>query len=161
MSQWDVHLVFIEDKSKKFWRARKDKKDLYVNWGRIGTDGQTQLKEFDSVEACEREYEKLVDSKRKKGYVDEGGESDDAPTELPKSKEPKDSKDSKARGKVVDLALDAMGRKVDLRLSADGTSIRTIVVEKFKTPGDAQAALARIQQAMEADGYRSVKRDDL
>ena len=155
MSQWDVHLVFIEDKSKKFWRARKDKTDLYVNWGRIGTDGQTQLKEFDSVEACEKEYDKLVESKRKKGYVDEGGEVEEAPTEVPKTKE------QKGKGKIVDLALDGGGRKIDLRIVADGTSIRTVVVEKFKTPSDAQAALARIQQAMEADGYRGVKRDDL
>jgi predicted DNA-binding WGR domain protein len=157
VSEWDVHLVFIEDKSKKFWRARKDKTDLYVNWGRIGTDGQTQLKEFDSVAACEKEYEKLVDSKRAKGYVDQGAEDgdDDAPTELPKSK-----KEAKG-GKVIDLSLDGGGRRVDLRLTADGTVIRTVVVEKYKTPAEAQAALSRIQQAMENDGYRSVKRDEL
>jgi predicted DNA-binding WGR domain protein len=159
VSEWDVHLVFIEDKSKKFWRARKDETDLYVNWGRIGTDGQTQLKEFDSIEACESEYEKLVASKRKKGYVDQGdGDGgDEEPTELPGSKEP-----AKGRaGKIVDLALDGPGRKVDLRLIADGNTIRTVVVEKYKTPADAQAALSRIQQAMEGDGYRSVKRDEL
>ena len=157
MSEWDVHLVFIEDNSKKFWRARKEKTDLYVNWGRIGTDGQTQLKEFDSKEACQKEFDKLVDSKRAKGYVDEGGdgdvEVDDEPTEVPKSK--------KGGGKVIDLALDGGGRKVDLRLTADGTIIRTVVVEKYKTPADAQAALSRIQQAMENDGYRNVKRDEL
>ena len=158
MTTWDVHLVFIEDKSKKFWRARKDKTDLYVNWGRIGTDGQTQLKEFDSEEACEKEFDKLVDSKRAKGYVDEGGddvEVDDEPTEVPKSKK------GGGGGKVIDLALDGGGRKVDLRLTSDGTIIRTVVVEKYKTAADAQAALSRIQQAMENDGYRSVKRDEL
>ncbi len=157
MSEWDVHLVFIEDNSKKFWRARKDKTDLYVNWGRIGTDGQTQLKEFDSAAACQKEFDKLVDQKRKKGYVDEGESSGDEgeeageePTELPKPK----------AGKAIDLALES-GRKVDLRLAIEGASIRTIVVEKFKSPADAQAALARIQEAMAAEGYRAVKRDDL
>src|SRR5687767_9714015 len=107
MSEWQVHLVFIDEKSKKFWRARKDKTDLYVNWGRIGTDGQTQLKEFDSTAACEKEFEKLVDSKRAKGYVDEGGASEapEAPTEVPK-------KGAAAGGKIIDLALDGGGRKI-------------------------------------------------
>jgi predicted DNA-binding WGR domain protein len=158
MSEWDVHLVFIDEKSKKFWRARKDKTDLYVNWGRIGTDGQTQLKEFDSTAPCEKEYHKLVESKRAKGYVDEGGAEEtpaEAPTEVPK-KGP-----SASSGKVIDLALDGGGRKIDLRLTMDGNTLRTVVVEKYKSAADAQAALARIQQAMESDGYESVKRSDL
>src|SRR5688500_11031228 len=114
MSEWQVHLVFIDDKSKKFWRARRDKTDLYVNWGRIGTDGQTQLKEFDSTAACEKEYQKLVESKRAKGYVDEGGAAEEAPTEVPKKGA------AAAAGKVIDLALDGGGRKIDLRLTVDG-----------------------------------------
>jgi predicted DNA-binding WGR domain protein len=158
MSEWEVHLVFIDDKSKKFWRARREKNDLYVNWGRIGTDGQTQLKEFDSAAACEKEYHKLVESKRAKGYIDEGGASEEAPeapTEVPKKGTAASS------GKVIDLALDGSGRKIDLRLTMEGTTLRTVVVEKYKSPAEAQAALARIQQAMEADGYQSVKRSDL
>ncbi len=153
MSDWDVHLVFIDEKSKKFWRARKEKTDLYVNWGRIGTDGQTQLKEFDSPQAATKEMEKLVEQKRKKGYLDEGGAApEDAPTEVPKSA---------PKSKVIDLALDGGGRKIDLRLTADGSTIRTVVVEKYRTPADAEAALTRIREAMETDGYRAVKRDAL
>lgn len=145
MSNWDVNLVFIDDKSKKFWRARKDGGDLYVNWGRIGTDGQTQLKELGSPDACQKEYDKLVASKRKKGYVDEGGAPEEAPTEVPAPSGPT----------MVDMVFAGGGRKMELRLTADGSVIRTEVVETYESPGEAQAALQRITEAMRAEGYRS------
>lgn len=145
MSNWDVNLVFIDEKSRKFWRARKEEGDLYVNWGRIGTDGQTQLKALGSPEACQQEYEKLVASKRKKGYVDEGGAPEEAPTEVP----------SPASGpKVVDLVFTGGGRKMTLRLSAEGSVVRTEVMETYQSPAEAQAAMERIAETMRAEGYR-------
>jgi predicted DNA-binding WGR domain protein len=73
MSDWTVHLEFEEGTSSKFWRARVDGKTLYVNYGKIGSAGQTQVKDFGDAGGAAKEYDKLVREKRKKGYVDAGG----------------------------------------------------------------------------------------
>ena len=106
--QWNVHLIFQDAKSNKFWRARIDDETLYVNYGRIGAKGQTQVKELGSAAACEKELNKLEASKRKKGYVDAEAEAeaDDG-----------DAGEAVPDGPVhVDLALE-VPRKVDLRLT--------------------------------------------
>src|SRR5262245_31548626 len=72
MSDWTVHLEFEEGTSSKFWRARVEGRTLYVNYGKIGSTGQTQVKDFPSPELATKEYDKLVRDKRKKGYVDQG-----------------------------------------------------------------------------------------
>ena len=72
MSDWTVHLEFEEGTSSKFWRARVEGKTLYVNYGKIGSNGQTQVKDLADPAAAKKEYDKLVAEKRKKGYVDAG-----------------------------------------------------------------------------------------
>ncbi|HEX8110003.1 MAG TPA: WGR domain-containing protein, partial [Kofleriaceae bacterium] len=72
MSDWTVHLEFEEGASSKFWRARVEGKTLYVNYGKIGSNGQTQVKDLADPAAAKKEYDKLVAEKRKKGYVDTG-----------------------------------------------------------------------------------------
>jgi predicted DNA-binding WGR domain protein len=72
MSDWTVHLEFEEGNSKKFWRARVEGKTLYVNYGKIGSNGQTQIRDLADPAAAKREYDKLVAEKRKKGYTDAG-----------------------------------------------------------------------------------------
>jgi predicted DNA-binding WGR domain protein len=73
MSDWTVHLEFEEGNSSKFWRARVEGKTLYVNYGKIGANGQTQVKDFPSSAAAQSEYDKLVREKKKKGYAEAGG----------------------------------------------------------------------------------------
>jgi predicted DNA-binding WGR domain protein len=72
MSDWTAHLEFEEGNSNKFWRARVEGKTLYVNYGKIGAAGQTQVKDFADPAAAKAEYDKLVREKRKKGYHDAG-----------------------------------------------------------------------------------------
>jgi predicted DNA-binding WGR domain protein len=73
MSEWTTHLEFEEGTSSKFWRARVEGKTLYVNYGKIGSNGQTQVKDFADPAAAKAEYDKLVRDKRKKGYQDPAG----------------------------------------------------------------------------------------
>ena len=61
---WAVYLTFTDSKSNKFWRARVDGDTLYVNYGRIGSSGQTQVKELGSTDACEKELDKLAPAAR-------------------------------------------------------------------------------------------------
>ena len=78
MSEWTVHLEFEEGTSSKFWRARVEGKTLYVNYGKIGSNGQTQVKELGDAAAAKAEYDKLVREKRKKGYSDTAASRDDS-----------------------------------------------------------------------------------
>src|SRR5690349_17496764 len=78
MSDWTVHLEFEEGTSSKFWRARVEGKTLYVNYGKIGSNGQTQVKDLGDPAAAKAEYDKLVREKRKKGYSDIAVRRDDA-----------------------------------------------------------------------------------
>ena len=176
MSEWKVHLTFEEGSSSKFWRARVQGGTLYVNFGRIGSSGQTQIKEMGSAAAAEKELEKLAESKRKKGYEDaeaeaeaeeeleeeeEGGEEEEGEEEEEEEK-PRPKKAAAAAVEHVDLALRADGRKVDLRFTRQGASIRTVVVETYDDIDAAQQALARLVESMVGEGYKKVAaRDDL
>ena len=61
---------FIDDKSDKFWRIEISGKELMVNYGKTGTNGTYQIKAFDSEALCNKEANKLIASKTKKGYTD-------------------------------------------------------------------------------------------
>ncbi|MES3023192.1 MAG: AAA domain-containing protein [Pseudomonadota bacterium] len=64
-------LRFEQGTSRKFWRASVRGDELSVTYGRIGSTGQVNLKQFDSNARALREMEKLVDEKLRKGYVED------------------------------------------------------------------------------------------
>lgn len=41
-----------------------------TRYGKIGTEGQVSMKEYDSEEKAQREYDKIVAEKMKKGYAE-------------------------------------------------------------------------------------------
>lgn len=55
--------------SDKFWEVEQNGNDVTVRYGRIGTNGLTQTKSYGSPEAANKEHDKLVAEKLKKGYV--------------------------------------------------------------------------------------------
>lgn len=164
MSDWDVYLIFVKGSSNKFWRARTQGSRLFVNYGRIGSDGQTQIKDLASDEQARQEMEKVAASKRKKGYWDHdaaaAGEEAAAPAPAPAAAPaPAPAAD---RPQVTDLELRAGGRKIELRLVQQGAALRTVVVEHYDSPQAAAEAFARISAAMTDEGYRKVAaRQDL
>ncbi len=66
---------FIEGSSSKFWEITLEGTAFTTTYGRIGTDGQSSMKEYDSEDKAKKEYDKLVAEKTKKGYalVGKGG----------------------------------------------------------------------------------------
>src|SRR5581483_8116071 len=54
--------------SHKFWTIERDGKQVTVRYGREGSAGQTQVKSFSSEEAAQKEHDKLIQEKVKKGY---------------------------------------------------------------------------------------------
>jgi predicted DNA-binding WGR domain protein len=63
---------FSDGSSNKFWQITRDGTSLTVTFGKIGTAGQTQLKELATEAAAIAEHDKLVKEKTKKGYAEVG-----------------------------------------------------------------------------------------
>lgn len=62
---------YSDDKSNKFWSIETNGNEFTVVFGKTGTDGQSQTKSFADSETCEKEAEKLIREKTKKGYVEQ------------------------------------------------------------------------------------------
>jgi len=60
---------YQDEKSDKFWRIEYEGAALAVNYGKTGTTGRYQVKEFGDEGECEKEAKKLAASKVKKGYL--------------------------------------------------------------------------------------------
>jgi predicted DNA-binding WGR domain protein len=59
---------FVEGTAAKFWEILRQGTMITIRYGRIGTQGQTLTKSFDTDERAERELEKLLGEKLRKGY---------------------------------------------------------------------------------------------
>lgn len=181
MSQWTVSLEFAEGTSSKFWRARVDGKTLYVNYGKIGTAGQTQVKDFSDAAGAQKEYEKLIKEKRKKGYEDAGAakgdddeDEDDKADDEDEGGEDADDEDEDDAPKAkavpakaaapapaparasggLRLVLDAGSRKVETTLILDGKTVRMDALESYATPDAAKKAYERLKKTLAGEGYK-------
>lgn len=63
--------VYKDEKSHKFWWIDYSDCSFAVNYGKYGSIGKYELKEFDSEEDCQKEAERLIRSKMKKGYKED------------------------------------------------------------------------------------------
>ncbi len=59
---------FNEGKSHKFWRIELHGDSHTVQFGRVGTAGQTKTKSFGSQQQAQQSYDKLIAEKLAKGY---------------------------------------------------------------------------------------------
>ena len=59
---------FVDDKSAKFWEVDVIAESVEVKFGKIGTNGQTQIKDFETPDEALKHAEKLVHEKLKNGY---------------------------------------------------------------------------------------------
>ena len=59
---------FSEGPSNKFWEINLSGKSFTTTYGKIGTPGQTTIKQFGSDADAKKEHDKLVAEKTKKGY---------------------------------------------------------------------------------------------
>jgi predicted DNA-binding WGR domain protein len=182
MSNWTVHLEFEEGTSSKFWRARVEGSTLYVNYGKIGSAGQTQVKDFGTSDLATKEYDKLVREKRKKGYVDAGsagGGGDDDDEDVNDRDDEGDDEDEEEdeapmprRAPVpapapvaaaapaarptggIRLLLETGNRKVETHLYLDGKTVRMDSTETYTSPDAAKKAHERLKKMLLGEGYK-------
>ncbi len=63
--------IYQDEKSHKFWAVEQQRNELHITWGKVGTNGQSQVKSFADTAAAEKAELKLIAEKTKKGYVEE------------------------------------------------------------------------------------------
>ena len=76
------------DLSDKFWNIEYEGEEQIVHYGKIGTAGREMTKKFASEEECQKESEKLIAQKMKKGYV-EVSPNEEIPAKIEMSEEEK------------------------------------------------------------------------
>jgi predicted DNA-binding WGR domain protein len=59
---------FVGGSSAKFWQVTVAGCDVTVRYGRLGTNGQTQTRNFHDSAVARRHAEKLIGEKTGKGY---------------------------------------------------------------------------------------------
>lgn len=89
---------YKDEKSSKFWEISVADKGFTVRYGKIGTDGQTQIKEFADAATAEKQAQKLIAEKVGKGYLEVGHEQ--PPTAVSSSAEAK-----KEASSLIDSSL--------------------------------------------------------
>ena len=67
--------VFQDFKSQKFWSIDVAGTDVTVNYGKLGTDGQTQVKTTRPLKKLKKLPINLLRRKTKKGYVETAEET--------------------------------------------------------------------------------------
>lgn len=62
--------IFINqtEDSNKFWTIEQFDEKYIVQWGKLGTEGRSNEKEFATAVECSKEIEKLIKEKINKGY---------------------------------------------------------------------------------------------
>jgi predicted DNA-binding WGR domain protein len=146
MSEWTVELEFNDGKSKKFWRARAEGNDFIVNYGRIGTDGQSKTKGMGSADKASAELEKVANQKRKKGYDDVAG-GGAAPAAAPVVA-------PKVKNKKGKYTVKRAGQTIAIEIETDGASIGTEIEETLASPEAAAASYDKIVESLIASGYQ-------
>lgn len=63
--------IYKDEKSHKFWWIDYSGCDFAVNYGKFDSIGKFEIKDFDTEEECLKQAEKLIHSKKKKGYVED------------------------------------------------------------------------------------------
>ncbi len=79
---------FHQGSSDKFWSIELAGNSHTVNFGRVGTSGQSKTKEFADVAAARASYNKLVAQKTKKGYSEVGEASPPSQVKLDQETQP-------------------------------------------------------------------------
>lgn len=63
-----TYLEFHDEKSSKFWEVTVEEATMTTRWGKVGSSGQSAVKQFETQSAAEAEANKKILEKSKKGY---------------------------------------------------------------------------------------------
>ncbi len=64
------YLEYKDEKSHKFWEIEVKDNSHTVTYGKVGTNGRSNTKTFETAKDAQKDAEKLVKAKIKKGYTE-------------------------------------------------------------------------------------------
>jgi predicted DNA-binding WGR domain protein len=133
---------FSEGTSNKFWIIERSGSTNTVTFGRIGTAGQVQTKDHGTEDEASKAYQKLIDEKLRKGYIEvtAGSVAQTPPASQPSAKEAKKKKD--------DAPKEAR-QKAPAEVKEEEPIQVATVTEQIKPPADASAVAPVIAAAAE------------
>lgn len=70
------YFEFSDSKSYKFWQIEVEGATCAVKYGKIGTEGQEKVTTYDSAEKAQKEADRLIGEKTRKGYVEKENASE-------------------------------------------------------------------------------------
>ncbi|SDH47349.1 WGR domain-containing protein [Actinokineospora alba] len=117
-----MRLEFVGDGSAKFWEGELNGCAVTVRWGRIGTAGQSQVKEFATTDAAQAHLDKVAADKVRKGYQEAGAELAPVVAAVPVAP----AEPAAIRDENTFVPPSALGRGVHLR-RGDGRGARALV----------------------------------
>jgi predicted DNA-binding WGR domain protein len=153
---------FTEGTSQKFWAIEVKGSGFTVQFGRLGTAGQTQTKEFASADAARKAADKLIAEKTGKGYVEVGGAAAATTTATAAPANGKKKRKTAAEPEAVAApppAAPAVTRRIDLEprdwLWATWRSRQPLPKpERLRRPFDQAKAVERLRGAAYAYGFQ-------
>jgi uncharacterized protein (TIGR02996 family) len=151
---------FAEGSSSKFWEITLLGKSFTTKFGKIGSAGQTKIKDLATEAAAKAEYEKLIAEKTKKGYalVGNGKAKAAKPAKAEKAAKPAkgqyfEFKDG-GSSKFWEIALDGTGYTVRFgKIGTDGQ----VSTKSFKSKGEARAEHDKLVGEKTKKGYKLVR----
>ena len=135
----------IAGKSAKFWEVSVKGSSMTTAYGRIGTKGQSSVKEFLSPAAAKSAAEKLIAEKIKKGYSQVGGTKTKRKAKSTKKKASKKKAARHSKSKTVNVM--ELGESATLKLA--------------KSPDTSKTDLRKLACQFEKVDRALAKRDDL
>jgi predicted DNA-binding WGR domain protein len=73
--------TFGEGKSRKFWNIERSENAVSVHFGRIGTSGRRQTREFASPDKADAAHQRMIAEKLGKGYREVRAKLKETPAE--------------------------------------------------------------------------------
>ncbi len=133
-----------DDKSSKFWEIEVTGESYQVRYGRIGSDGQTSTKQFDSAAEAREAADRITESKIRKGYrpVDDqqqGSRNTASNPELEQMliQNPDDTETWQVYADYLQAENDPLGEMIALGVAIE------------QSPGEASSLQQRFQQVLE------------
>jgi uncharacterized protein (TIGR02996 family) len=110
---------YSEGTSNKFWDITLSGKSFTTTYGKIGSNGQTTIKSFNSDSEAKSQYEKLIAEKVKKGYIAVGG-GDKKKGKAGKADDKKPAKGAAAKAATAAIAAgDKRNKDLEAAIIAD------------------------------------------
>ncbi|MFT3698903.1 MAG: WGR domain-containing protein [Kofleriaceae bacterium] len=127
-----------EGTSNKFWDIKLDGKSFTTTYGKIGSNGQTTIKKFATPAAAQKEHDKLIAEKTKKGYSLVGGKA---------AAEPETKKTKKSAAAEGQAKGDARNPELEKAILANpyDREAYTIFADWLQEQGDPRGELISLQ----------------